>query len=113
MGVVDNYIPEGSMAMDRYGQFQDKILICRDCGEEFVFTVSAQQYFAERGFAEEPKRCKACYMEIRRIRRHGHQDDAESDDGDGGVRCPVFRWPPDGFPPRFLTGENPFPDLGD
>ena len=45
--------------------FRNSILICVDCGEEFVFTASAQQYFAERGFTEPPKRCKSCYNEFR------------------------------------------------
>ena len=33
-----------------------KILICVDCGEEFIFTVGAQEYFAEKGYTEDPKR---------------------------------------------------------
>ena len=48
------------------GEFTDAILICVDCEEEFVFTASAQQYFAERGFTEPPKRCKACYTDFRK-----------------------------------------------
>jgi hypothetical protein len=50
-------------------KFTDKILLCVDCGEEFVFTASAQEYFAERGYAEDPRRCKSCYMELKRSRR--------------------------------------------
>ena len=30
--------------------FEDKILICCECHEEFVFTSAAQEYFAERGY---------------------------------------------------------------
>ena len=45
--------------------FSNSILICVDCGEEFVFTASAQEYFAERGFTDPPKRCKSCYNEYR------------------------------------------------
>jgi len=40
--------------------FQDKTLICRDCGAEFVFTAGEQQFYAEKGFQNEPVRCKAC-----------------------------------------------------
>lgn len=47
-------------------EFRDAILICIDCEEEFVFTASAQQYFADRGFSEPPKRCKACYNDFRK-----------------------------------------------
>ena len=49
--------------------FIDKILLCVDCGEEFVFTSSAQEYFAQRGFSEDPRRCKTCYMQLKRARR--------------------------------------------
>lgn len=30
--------------------FEDKTLVCRDCGKEFVFTASEQQFFADKGF---------------------------------------------------------------
>ncbi len=40
--------------------FEDKVLICRDCGAEFVFTAGEQQFYAEKGFQNEPVRCKAC-----------------------------------------------------
>ena len=40
--------------------FEDKTLVCKDCGEEFVFTAGEQEFYAERGFTNEPKRCKKC-----------------------------------------------------
>lgn len=39
---------------------QDKTLTCRDCGNEFVFTASEQDFYAEKGFTNEPGRCPAC-----------------------------------------------------
>ena len=39
---------------------QDKNLTCRDCGAEFVFTASEQDFFAEKGFTNEPGRCPDC-----------------------------------------------------
>jgi hypothetical protein len=45
--------------------FSNSILVCVDCGEEFVFTASAQKYFADRGFIDPPKRCKSCYTTFR------------------------------------------------
>ena len=54
-------------------QFEDKILICTDCEEEFVFTAGAQQYFRDRGIAEQPKRCKACYMALKKSKRKKHR----------------------------------------
>ena len=40
--------------------FQDKTLVCKECGNEFVFTAGEQEFYAERGFQNEPQRCKAC-----------------------------------------------------
>nr|WP_122013055.1 zinc-ribbon domain containing protein [Maliibacterium massiliense] len=40
--------------------YEDKTLVCRDCGAEFVFTAGEQEFYAERGFQNEPVRCKAC-----------------------------------------------------
>ena len=41
-------------------EFQDRILTCVDCGAEFVWTAGEQQFFADKNFKNEPKRCKAC-----------------------------------------------------
>ncbi len=37
----------------------DRTLTCADCGQEFVFTASEQQFYADRGFSE-PRRCRNC-----------------------------------------------------
>jgi hypothetical protein len=39
---------------------QDKTIVCKDCGKEFVFTVRDQEFYAEKGYANEPQRCKDC-----------------------------------------------------
>ncbi len=39
---------------------KDKTLTCKDCGAEFVFTVGEQEFYEEKGFTNEPVRCKAC-----------------------------------------------------
>ncbi len=41
-------------------EFQDRILRCVDCSKEFVWTAGEQQFFADKNFKNEPKRCKAC-----------------------------------------------------
>jgi CxxC-x17-CxxC domain-containing protein len=41
-------------------EFQDRILNCVDCGGEFVWTAGEQQFFADKNFKNEPKRCQAC-----------------------------------------------------
>ena len=40
--------------------YEDKTLVCKDCGAEFVFTAGEQEFYKEKGFDNEPKRCKAC-----------------------------------------------------
>lgn len=40
--------------------FQDKTLTCRDCGAEFVFSASEQEFYAEKGFTNDPSRCPDC-----------------------------------------------------
>ena len=40
--------------------YEDKTLICKDCHKEFVFTAGEQEFYAEKGFVNEPQRCKAC-----------------------------------------------------
>jgi CxxC-x17-CxxC domain-containing protein len=40
--------------------FQDRVLKCMDCGTDFVFTAGEQQFYHEKDFRNEPKRCKAC-----------------------------------------------------
>ena len=40
--------------------FEDKTLVCKDCGSEFVFTAGEQEFYAEKGFQNEPTRCTDC-----------------------------------------------------
>lgn len=40
--------------------YQDKTLVCKECGKEFVFTAGEQEFYAEHGFENEPQRCKEC-----------------------------------------------------
>jgi CxxC-x17-CxxC domain-containing protein len=40
--------------------FVDRILLCQDCGQEFVFTAGEQIFFFEKQFKNDPKRCKGC-----------------------------------------------------
>ena len=40
--------------------YTDKALTCRDCGQAFVFTTGEQEFFAQKGFTNEPSRCPEC-----------------------------------------------------
>lgn len=46
--------------LEEIKMYQDKTLTCKDCGAEFVFTAGEQEFYAEKGFQNEPQRCKAC-----------------------------------------------------
>lgn len=48
---------------------EPKVLICSNCGEEFVFTIGAQDYFADKGYTGDPKRCKSCHADLKKGRR--------------------------------------------
>ena len=41
-------------------EYHDKVLKCSECSAEFVFTAGEQMFFADKGFKNELKRCKAC-----------------------------------------------------
>lgn len=40
--------------------FTEQTLTCADCGTQFPFTASEQQFYAEKGFTSPPRRCKPC-----------------------------------------------------
>lgn len=40
--------------------YTDKTLVCKECGKEFVFTAGEQEFYAEKGFQNEPQRCREC-----------------------------------------------------
>jgi CxxC-x17-CxxC domain-containing protein len=41
-------------------EYRDRVLRCQECGSEFVFTAGEQLFYADKGFKNEPKRCKSC-----------------------------------------------------
>ena len=38
--------------------FEDKTLVCKECGNEFIFSAGEQEFYAERGFQNEPVRLR-------------------------------------------------------
>ena len=57
--------------------YNDKNLTCADCGQEFVFTASEQDFYAQRGFTE-PRRCPSCRASRKAARN------ADGGGGNGG-----------------------------
>ncbi|HXH23536.1 MAG TPA: zinc-ribbon domain containing protein [Dehalococcoidia bacterium] len=47
---------------------QDKTIICRDCGNGFIFTAGEQGFYLEKGLLNEPQRCPSCRENRRRDR---------------------------------------------
>ena len=50
--------------------YTDKTLTCADCGQQFVFTASEQDFYAQRGFSE-PRRCASCRASRKAARGNG------------------------------------------
>ena len=46
--------------------YEDQNLICEDCGKEFVFSAGEQEFYAQKGLQNTPKRCQDC----RKARKH-------------------------------------------
>jgi CxxC-x17-CxxC domain-containing protein len=40
--------------------FEDKDIKCSECGSSFTFTAKEQEFFASKGYTNEPKRCQTC-----------------------------------------------------
>ena len=40
--------------------FQDQTLSCKDCGKEFTWTASEQEFYDKKGFHNAPVRCPDC-----------------------------------------------------
>lgn len=45
--------------------FVDKMLTCRECGNEFVWTAGEQQFYSEKGLVNTPSRCADCRRQRR------------------------------------------------
>ncbi len=48
----------------------DKTLMCRDCRQEFTFTIGEQEFYVSHGLQNEPSRCPECRA-ARRLDRRG------------------------------------------
>ena len=59
--------------------YTDRTISCLDCGQEFSFTAGEQEFYAQRGFTEPPKRCPSC----RAIRKSQRSRGSSSFDGGG------------------------------
>ncbi len=60
--------------------FSDRSLQCADCGTTFTFSAQEQEFFASKGYVNDPKRCPACRQQ-RKSERFG---------SNGGTRRQMF-----------------------
>lgn len=58
--------------------FQDKILTCRGCSGQFVFSADEQDFFSTKGLINEPKRCPNCRV-LARAERAGKTPEATTE----------------------------------
>jgi CxxC-x17-CxxC domain-containing protein len=63
--------------------YTNKTLTCADCGQEFVFTASEQDFYAQRGFTE-PRRCASCRASRKAARNEGSGGDESFGSYGGG-----------------------------
>jgi CxxC-x17-CxxC domain-containing protein len=58
----------GGFASRPTSVYENKSLICKDCGNPFDFTARDQMFYAEKGFENEPQRCRDC-RNVRKTQR--------------------------------------------
>lgn len=51
--------------------YVDRTLTCVDCGAVFVHSAEDQEYYAQKGFSSDPKRCPSCRATRRSMRDAG------------------------------------------
>lgn len=64
---------------------EDKTLVCKECGKEFVFSASEQEFYESKGFTNEPGRCPACRQARRAASWHCKRASG-TPDVSGGLR---------------------------
>lgn len=52
-------------------QFADKVLRCRDCGIDFIWTAGEQAFYASKGLVNTPGRCPSCRAAAKMTRETG------------------------------------------
>ncbi len=68
--------------------YEDKTLTCCDCGNEFIFSASEQEFYAEKGFVNAPQRCKEC-RDARKQASRSEREMFKATCADCGTECEV------------------------
>ncbi len=62
--------------------YQDRSLTCFECNQQFTFSAEDQEYHAQKGYSNDPKRCPSC----RASRRDNRSSGYSSGGGFGGYQ---------------------------
>lgn len=54
-------------------EFKDVNLICKECGNAFLFTAKEQRFYVKQGFEHVPTRCNDCRLAARERRDRGQE----------------------------------------
>ncbi len=65
----------------------DQTLYCRDCNQEFLFTVGEQEFYESRGLTNAPSRCPECRA-ARKQSSGGYSERGRHSSGGYGEREP-------------------------
>ena len=84
------FVPPGTVGSDLSAPggenvtYVDRTLTCVDCGAEFVHSAEDQEFYTQKGFVSDPKRCPSCRAARRTMRDAGESSGREG--GNGGPR---------------------------
>jgi CxxC-x17-CxxC domain-containing protein len=67
----DSSVTELTRLREEKVAYIDRTIVCVDCGAEFVHTAEDQEYYAQKGFVSDPKRCPSCRAARRSMREAG------------------------------------------
>jgi len=69
--------------------FEDRTLTCKECGVDFTFTASEQEFYNEKGFQNDPARCPECRSARKRQRNSREREMFTVTCADCGVETQV------------------------
>lgn len=78
--------------------FEDRKIICKECGQEFIFTAGEQEFYAEKGLKNEPQRCRECRIVKKKERRERIREMHEAVCADCGKTTEIPFEPTEGRP---------------
>ena len=59
----------------------DKVVVCKDCKSEFIFSEGEQEFYKEKGFDNEPQRCPDCRRAKKQQQNNGNSRGGNSRGG--------------------------------